>query len=172
LLKGNSWLTTLEGSWGLWTMEWFHWNCYHVDPWREKLKKKIETINHWCAKHASYVFVFLLEIKKLYYVCAIDDILIKQLETAEINVNVNPNICPCIYQLNAKSHVTCILNKLLWSRTKLFDNWRFSYKICKVAKLLISSGMGPVSPGLRVKLLQNISWPTNLSKGSFDGTNI
>jgi hypothetical protein len=65
---------------------------------------------------------FLLEIKKLYNVCAIDDIIIKQLETAEITVNVNPNICPCIYQLNAKSHVTCIFNKLLWSRTKLFDN--------------------------------------------------
>jgi hypothetical protein len=117
-----------------------------------------------------YVFVFLLEIKKLYYVCAIDDIIIKQLETADINVNVNPNICPCIYQFNAKSHVACIFNKLLWSRTKLFDNWRFSYKICKVAKLLISSGMGPVSPGLRVKLLQNISWPTR--KVSFNGTNI
>jgi hypothetical protein len=120
------------------------------NTWREKLKKKIETINHWCAKHASYVFVFLLEIKKLYNVCAIDDIIIKQLGTAEINVNVNPNICPCIYQLNAKLHITCTFNKLLWSRTKLFDNWRFSYKICKVAKLLISSGMGPVSPGLRV----------------------
>jgi hypothetical protein len=136
------------------------------------LEEKIDTINHWCAKYASYVFVSILEIKKLYYVCAIDDIIIKQLETAEINVNVNPNICPCVYQLNAKSHVTCIFNKVLRRRTKLFDNWRLSYKICKVAKLLISSGMGPVNPGLRVKLLQNISWPTNLPKGSFDGTNI
>ncbi len=65
---------------------------------------------------------FLLEIKKLYDVCAIDDIIIKQLETAEITVNVNPNICPCIYQLNAKSHVACIFDKVFWSRTKLFDN--------------------------------------------------
>ncbi len=136
------------------------------------IEEKNWNYHHWCAKHASYVFVFSLEIKKLYYVCAIDDIIIKQLEIMEINVNVNPNICPCIYQLNAKSHVTCIFNKVFWSRTKLFDNWRLSYKICKAAKLLISSGMGPVSPGLRVKLLQNISWPTNLSKGSFNGTNI
>jgi hypothetical protein len=70
----------------------------------------------------------------------------------------------------AYAHVTCIFNKVLWNRNKLFDNWRFSYKICKTVKSLISAGMGPVSPRLPVKLLQNISMSHKFVKRSFDGS--
>jgi hypothetical protein len=38
----------------------------------------------------------------------------------------------------------------------VFDKLRFGYKICKNVKLTSSAGMGPVRPGLPVKLLQNI----------------
>jgi hypothetical protein len=47
---------------------------------------------------------------------------------------------------------------------------RFSYKICKTVKSLISAGMGPVSPRLLVKLLQKIFMSHKFVKRSFDGS--
>jgi len=45
---------------------------------------------------------------------------------------------------------------MLWSISNLVDRKRVDYKICKDVRLAISAGMGPVSPGLPVRLLQNI----------------
>ncbi len=137
LLQGKFRLTTLAGFQGLWSLEWFHWNCYRVDPWREK----VETINHWYAQN-SFCFSTL---KLRNYVHAIDDTIVKQVETKDINLNVNPSLRRC----------NMYFQQVLWNRTKncLIG---FSYKISKAAKLLISLGMGPVSPGLFVKLLQKI----------------
>jgi hypothetical protein len=91
------------------------------------------------------------------YVCAIDDIIVKQVETKDINVNVNPSLCTCnmyFQQSVVEWEPSCLI--------------RFSYKICKTAKLLISAGMGPVSPGFRVKLLQKIFMSHKFVKRSLE----
>jgi hypothetical protein len=135
LLQWKFRLTTLAGTKGLWSLEWFHWNCYRVDPWRKRKK----TVNYWCAQY-SFCFNTL---KLRNYVYAIYDIVVKQVETEDINVNVSPSLCTCnmyFQQSVVEWEPSCLI--------------RFSYKICKDVKLLISAGIGPVSPGLFVKLLQ------------------
>jgi hypothetical protein len=89
----------------------------------------------------------------------IHDIIVKQVETKDISVNVNPSLCTC----NMYFQKTVVE----WEPRYLI---RFSYKICKTAKLLISAGMGPVSPGLFVKLLQKIFMSHKFVKRSFHGS--
>jgi hypothetical protein len=149
LLQGKFRLTTLAGSQGLWSLEWFHWNCYRVDPWKRKKK----TVNYWCAQY-SFCFNTL---KLRNYVRAIDDIIVKQVETKDINVNVNPSLCTCNMYFQH--------SVVEWEPSCLI---RFSYKICKVVKLLISAGMGPVSPGFRVKLLKKTFMSHKFVKRSFE----
>ncbi len=69
----------------------------------------------------------------------------------------------------AYADVTCIFNKVLWNRPKNCLI-RFSYKICKDLKLLSSAGMGPVSPGFLVKLLQKTFMSHKFVKRNLDGS--
>jgi hypothetical protein len=116
-------------------------------------EKKNKTVNYWCAQ-----FSFCFNTLKLRnYVRAIDDIIVKQVETKDINVNVNPSLCTCnmyFQQSVVEWEPSCLI--------------RVSYKICKTAKLLIAPGMGPVSPGFRVKLLQRIFMSHKFVKRSFE----
>jgi len=118
-------------------------------------EKKRKTVNYWCAQY-SFCFNTL---KLRNYVRAIDDIIVKQIETKDINVNVNPSLrtSNMYFQQSVEE----------WEPSYLI---RFSYKICKFVKLLISAGMGPVSPGLFVKLLQKIFMSHKFVKRSLHGS--
>jgi hypothetical protein len=71
---------------------------------KKKQKTKLSIID---VHNISFCFNTL---KLRNYVRAIDDIVVKQVETRDISVTVNPSLY---------AHVICIFNKVLWSENQV-----------------------------------------------------